>query len=58
MSGPVAGLALALGVISAAVASCGGEPAELAPAEVAWGVDVCERCHMVIDDPDRAAQWV
>lgn len=58
MSGSAAGLACALALAAATVAACGGAPAELAPAEIAWGVDVCERCHMVIDDPDRAAQWV
>jgi copper chaperone NosL len=28
------------------------------PRDIVLGVDVCERCHMIIDDETRAAQWV
>jgi copper chaperone NosL len=58
MRRPALAAVRALGFACAALAACGRAPAELTPAEIAWGVDVCERCHMVIDDPDRAAQWV
>lgn len=45
-------LALAL------LAGCASGPGAPAPREVALGVDACEYCHMSIDDPYRAAQWV
>lgn len=31
---------------------------EQGPREVTLGVDACEYCHMTVDDPLRAAQWV
>lgn len=38
-------------------AACAG-PRTPAPAEVAYGLDVCDYCHMSVDDGGRAAQWV
>ena len=39
-------------------AACGGTSAPPAPRDVVLGVDVCEYCHMSVDEPDFAAQWV
>jgi len=44
----VAALALA--------AACAGEA--LLPRDIVPGVDACEGCHMLVDDPQRAAEWV
>jgi len=45
-------VALALGV------ACAGETGPPAPREIVFGVDVCEYCHMSVDDLELAAQWV
>lgn len=37
---------------------CDGSSGEGLPRDIVLGVDVCEYCHMIIDDIDRAAQWV
>lgn len=37
--------------------ACAGAD-EIEPREIVLGVDVCERCHMIIDDANMAAQWV
>src|SRR5690606_17455236 len=39
-------------------AACGGTSGPPAPRDVVLGVDVCEYCHMSVDEPDFAAQWV
>lgn len=48
-------LLIAGGLLAAA---CGGEAGPPAPRELMLGVDVCEYCHMSVDDPGLAAQWV
>ncbi|HEX6927288.1 MAG TPA: nitrous oxide reductase accessory protein NosL [Longimicrobiaceae bacterium] len=37
---------------------CTGAGAERGPRELALGIDACEYCHMTVDDPLRAAQWI
>lgn len=45
-------------VATAVAAACAGTAAERVPRDLAWEVDVCEYCHMSVDDPLRAAQWI
>jgi copper chaperone NosL len=37
---------------------CAGAAGPPEPREIMVGVDVCEYCHMTVDDPGRAAQWI
>jgi copper chaperone NosL len=37
---------------------CAGAAGPPLPREIVMGVDVCEYCHMTVDDPGRAAQWL
>lgn len=37
---------------------CGGDAVAGQPRDIVLGVDVCEYCHMSVDDVERAAQWV
>lgn len=41
----------------ALLTGCGGE-LERGPRPLTLGVDACDYCHMAVDDPARAAQWV
>jgi copper chaperone NosL len=41
-----------------ALAGCSAGEAARAPREISLGADACEYCHMSVDDPRRAAQWV
>jgi copper chaperone NosL len=40
------------------LSSCAGAGQPPAPREIAIGVDACRYCHMAIDAPERAAQWI
>lgn len=37
---------------------CAGASGPPTPREIVAGVDVCEYCHMTVDDPGWAAQWL
>jgi hypothetical protein len=41
-----------------ALAACSTASAEPRPRDVRPAEDVCERCHMTVDDPARAGEWV
>jgi copper chaperone NosL len=43
---------------AAGLMGCAGAPQPPAPREIAVGVDACRYCHMAIDAPERAAQWI
>lgn len=47
--------ALLLQVLGGCAAGAAGPPS---PRELVAGVDVCEYCHMMVDEPGRAAQWL
>jgi nitrous oxide reductase accessory protein NosL len=49
---------LLAGVMALSVAACAGAAGAPGPRDFEIGVDVCEYCHMAVDDPGRAAQWV
>ncbi|HEX6745884.1 MAG TPA: nitrous oxide reductase accessory protein NosL [Longimicrobium sp.] len=44
--------------ISLALAACATADAAPRPREIAYGVDACEQCHMSVDDPGLAAEWL
>jgi len=45
-------------ILIGVLAACAPVSTVPAPEELRLGLDACEYCHMSIDDPDRAAQWV
>jgi len=49
---------LLLILVALLTTTCAKTPKDGAPRDVAIGVDVCEYCHMSVDDLERAAQWV
>lgn len=51
-------LAAAATLATTFAAACGNAGGPPAPRDVALGVDICEFCHMSVDEPDFAAQWV
>jgi copper chaperone NosL len=53
MKTPLVRISLAL-----ALAACATADAAPRPREVAYGVDACEQCHMSVDDPALAAEWL
>jgi copper chaperone NosL len=53
MKPPLFRISLAL-----ALAACASADAAPRPREVAYGVDACEQCHMSVDDPGLAAEWL
>lgn len=46
------------GALVLLVIGCAGAAGPPMPREIVGGVDVCEYCHMTVDDPGRAAQWL
>lgn len=49
---------LVAGVLALTGAGCAGSAGPPGPREFVAGVDVCEYCHMTVDDGGRAAQWL
>lgn len=45
-------------VLALLLAGCASGSAAPAPDELTLGVDACDYCHMAIDDPAAAAQWI
>jgi copper chaperone NosL len=37
--------------------ACAGS-GPIRPAEIAYGIDACDYCHMSVDEPELTAQWV
>ena len=44
--------------ISLAQAACATADAAPRPREITYGVDACDQCHMSVDDPGLAAEWL
>lgn len=54
----VAGLKVLAVLALLAMPGCAAGGGAPTPREIVQGVDVCEYCHMTVDDPGRAAQWL
>lgn len=49
---------LVVGLLALAGMGCGAAAGPPGPRALDPAVDVCEYCHMTVDDPGRAAQWL
>jgi nitrous oxide reductase accessory protein NosL len=47
-----------VGLLAWIATGCGADAGPPGPRALDPAVDICEYCHMTVDDPGRAAQWV